>query len=101
MAAALRSYAIIFLQGFGRSKSSSLHQELQLAQENGSSSKILRDHLCKALVAPRAPACFKSSQDPIAVKYRHLSEPFRDEPSIISRYRKVMEGVDRKKGGGM
>jgi hypothetical protein len=27
--------------------------------------------------------------------------PFRDEPSIISRYRKVMEGVDRKKGGGI
>ncbi|OCK98623.1 uncharacterized protein K441DRAFT_653872, partial [Cenococcum geophilum 1.58] len=33
----------------------------------GSSSKIVRDHLCKALVAPRAPACFKSSQDPIDI----------------------------------
>ncbi|OCK98701.1 uncharacterized protein K441DRAFT_653987, partial [Cenococcum geophilum 1.58] len=67
MAAAQRSYAIIFLQGFGRSKSSSLHQELQLAQENGSSLKILRD-LRKALVAPRAPACFKSLQDPTSLR---------------------------------
>src|ERR1700728_2815097 len=42
-ATAQRSHAIIFLQGFGRSKSSSLHQELQPAQESGGGSKILRD----------------------------------------------------------
>ncbi|OCK93799.1 uncharacterized protein K441DRAFT_661202 [Cenococcum geophilum 1.58] len=67
MAAAQRSYAIIFLQGFGCSKSSSLHQELQLAQKIWQQLKDPTRSLSKALVAPRAPAYFKSSQDPIDI----------------------------------
>ncbi|OCK93826.1 uncharacterized protein K441DRAFT_661247 [Cenococcum geophilum 1.58] len=94
-------------EGFGRSKSSSLHQGYSLPKRMAAGSKILRDlfllpillpitslqkliarpgerqlrrqfkvskratsykdrtrSLSKALVAPRAPACFKSSQRP-------------------------------------